>query len=236
MEVCPLSGISPLDGRYYTKLISLRPIASEFGLIYYRLIVEIRWLLRLSVQNELTGLPKIDTDGQLFLENLIQNFDLTAAEQIKAIEKTTNHDVKAIEYYLHEQFKTNSKLSPYIPFIHFGCTSEDINNLAYGLMLAKIRAEILTPAMEEIIHQLSQLAESYAELPMLSRTHGQAATPTTLGKELTNFIARLTRQLQIWKQLPILGKMNGATGNFNAHKVAAPEINWPALSQEFILV
>jgi adenylosuccinate lyase len=234
MEVSPLTSISPLDGRYQAKLEKLRPFASEYGLIYHRLLVEIRWLIALSQQTHLTGLPQLSASGRQYLENLITHCDVAVAEQIKAIEKTTNHDVKAIEYYLHNQFKNNPELSQFIPFIHFGCTSEDINNLAYSLMLAKIRAEVLTPAMQDIINQLSALAAQHAALPMLARTHGQPASPTTLGKELINFTMRLSRQLETWQQLPILAKFNGAIGNFNAHAIAATEIDWPAFSQEFI--
>jgi len=234
MDFSALTALSPLDGRYTAKLEALRPIASEFGLIRFRLTVEIRWLLTLAEIPELTQLPPLDDDARQFLENLIRQFDLTAAQEIKQIEQTTHHDVKAIEYYLINKFKTNSKLEKLIPFIHFGCTSEDINNLAYGLMLSQIREEVLLPAMQAIVDQLSAMAQEYSAVPMLARTHGQPASPTTLGKELANVIARLARQIQIWEQLPIFGKFNGAVGNFNAHFAAAPEIDWPTLSDRFI--
>ena len=234
MKFCPLTTLSPLDGRYQAKLAALQPIASEYGLIRYRLMVEIRWLMTLADMPEFTKLPSLDAAGRRFLENLIDQFDLSAAEQIKAIEQTTNHDVKAVEYYLHNKIRNNPQLTPFIPFIHFGCTSEDINNLAYGLMLTQIRAEILSPAMQAIIDQLILLAKEHAQLAMLARTHGQPASPTTLGKELANVIARLNRQFHTWQQLPVLGKFNGAVGNFNAHLVTAPEIDWPAVSQAFI--
>lgn len=234
MELSSLTALSPLDGRYHAKLAELRPIASEYGLIHHRLIVEVRWLITLADLPDFTHLPPLDAASRQFLENLIQQFDEAAAEQIKAIEKTTNHDVKAVEYYLHNQIKNHDQLKKWIPFIHFGCTSEDINNLAYGLMFAKIRSHILSPAMQALIDQLNTLAKPHGQLAMLARTHGQPASPTTLGKELINVTARLSRQLQTWQQLPVLGKFNGAVGNFNAHFVASPEINWPAVSQNFI--
>lgn len=229
-----LTALSPLDGRYQAKLASLRPIASEYGLIRYRLWVEIRWLLTLTDLPELTQLPPLDASNRQFLENLVNDFDVTAAEQIKTIEQTTNHDVKAIEYYLHNKIKNKPILAKFMPFIHFGCTSEDINNLAYGLMLRDLRTAVLSPAMQAIIDHLRLLTEEHAQLPMLARTHGQPASPTTLGKEFANVIVRLTRQLHTWQQLPILGKFNGAVGNFNAHHTAAANFDWPAISQRFI--
>lgn len=206
MKHSSLLNLSPLDGRYQAKLAELRPIASEYGLIHRRLIVEIRWLMLLAELPDFTHLPRLDAGSLEFLENLIYGFDLSAAGQIKAIEQNTNHDVKAIEYYLHNKLKNNIKLDKLIPFIHFGCTSEDINNLAYGLMLSEIRARILSPTMSEIIQWLTHLAKEHARLPMLARTHGQPASPTTLGKELANVVARLSRQFKTWQQLPILGK------------------------------
>lgn len=234
MKFSALTALSPLDGRYQSKIVELFPIASEYGLIRFRLTVEIRWLMLLADMPEFTRLPPLDADSRRFLENLIQNFDLPAAEQIKTIEQTTNHDVKAIEYYIHGQCKNNKKLARLIPFIHFGCTSEDINNLAYGLMLQEIRAAILSPTMQAVIDQLAALAKEHTQLPMLARTHGQPASPTTLGKELANVVARLSRQLHTWRQLPILGKFNGAVGNFNAYFAAAPQIHWPTVSHAFI--
>lgn len=234
LDISPLNSLSPLDGRYHAKLAEVRPVASEYGLMYYRLIVEIRWLLVLADQTELTHLACLDEESRQFLEGIINHFNLKEAEKIKIIEKTTNHDVKAVEYYLKDQIKNHAKLSKLIPFLHFGCTSEDINNLAYGLMLSKIRVDILTPAMQDIIDQLRTLAAKYIALPMLARTHGQPASPTTFGKELANVVARLSRQIQTWQQLPILGKFNGAIGNFNAHFVAAPEMDWLKISTDFI--
>lgn len=234
MQYSPLTAISPLDGRYQSKLTSLTSLVSEYGLIHWRLIIEIRWLMFLADLPHLTRLPPLDTNSRRFLEKIINDFDLQAAEEIKTIEKTTNHDVKAVEYYLHNQLKSHPTLAKLIPFIHFGCTSEDINNLAYGLMLQAIKTEVLSPIITALIKQLSHFAGQYAELPMLSRTHGQPASPTTLGKELANVVARLSRQFQTWEQLPILGKFNGAVGNFNAHFAAAPEIDWPTVSNAFI--
>jgi adenylosuccinate lyase len=229
-----LTALSPLDGRYQSKLTELRPIASEYGLIYYRFIVEIRWLMTLADLPAFTRLPPLSADSRLFLTDLIAHFDLSAAEDIKKIEQTTNHDVKAIEYYIQNICESNENLVKLIPFIHFGCTSEDINNLAYGLMLSDIRAQVLSPAMGKIIDQLTVLAQENAQLPMLARTHGQPASPTTLGKELANVVARLTRQWGAWRQLPILGKFNGAIGNFNAHFAADHETDWPTVSRNFI--
>ncbi len=228
-----LTAISPLDGRYRSKLVELQFTASEYGLIYYRVYVEIYWLLTLIKLDHFIEI-KFKDDQVQFLENIITQFNETEAEKIINFEATTNHDVKAVEYYLQEKLKNHSELSLLIPFIHFGCTSEDINNLAYGLMLLKIKTEILSPVMINIIQGLNDLAHSHADLAMLSRTHGQPASPTTLGKEIANFSVRLQRQLQNFQQMPILGKFNGAVGNFNAHRIAAPNINWTVVSKEFI--
>ena len=234
MQNLLLMALSPLDGRYRNKLSDLPEIASEYGLIRYRLMIEIHWLLTLADMPDFTHLPKPDESNKQFLQKILHDFNLSSAEQVKSIEETTNHDVKAIEYFLKEILESNSKLKSYIPFIHFGCTSEDINNLAYGLMLIDIRQRVLSPAMHSIIHQLILLSQQYIDLPMLARTHGQPASPTTLGKELANVVARLNRQLQTWETLPILGKFNGAVGNFNAFAAAAPEVDWIAVTQAFI--
>lgn len=234
MQNLSLTALSPLDGRYRNKLADLPEIASEYGLMRYRLMIEIHWLLTLANLPDFTHLPRIDKPSQQFLQSILNDFNLAAAEQIKSIERVTNHDVKAIEYFLQEKLAGHPQLKAYIPFIHFGCTSEDINNLAYGLMLADIRQRVLSPAMHGIIQQLSSLAKQHADLPMLARTHGQPASPTTLGKELANVIVRLNRQLQTWETLPILGKFNGAVGNFNAHTAAAPAVDWIAVTTAFI--
>lgn len=234
MKRSPLLNLSPLDGRYRAKLMILRPILSEYGLIHKRLLVEIRWLITVADIPGFTHLPSLDQESRAFLEKLINRFDIHSAEKIKAVEETTNHDVKAVEYYLYNELKNDPILMKYIPFIHFGCTSEDINNLAYGLMIKEMRDRILSPAMSAIIQCITALAEEYADLPMLARTHGQPASPTTLGKEFVNVITRLSQQLNTWKQMPVSGKFNGAVGNYNAHLAAAPDVDWPAVSSTFI--
>ncbi len=234
MEFSALIALSPLDGRYQIKLNRLRQVASEYALIKLRLHVEIKWLITLSTLTTLTHLPILDVTDQKYLTELMDGFDLQSAEQVKILESKTNHDVKAVEYYLQNQILHHPKLSKYIPFIHFGCTSEDINSLAYGLMLLQLREEILLPYMERIIEKLKNLAAEFVNVSMLSRTHGQPASPTTLGKEFVNVIARLVRQYETLKQLPILAKFNGAVGNFNAHLAAAEDLDWPAISQHFV--
>ncbi len=227
-----LTALSPLDGRYAKTLEPLRAIFSEYGLMYYRTVVEVQWLEHLTQQG-LPELKPLSAAAKAFLNGLIKKFSLKDAEQIKQIEATTHHDVKAVEYYLKQQFTEHTELKAIGEWIHFGCTSEDINNLAYGLMLKTARDEVLVPALEALCQQLKQMAHIYAEQPMLARTHGQAATPTTLGKEFANMVDRLG-QLGPVKKIPIVGKLNGAVGNFNAHYVACPELNWPAISQAFV--
>lgn len=234
MQFTNLTALSPLDGRYANKLSGLRDIMSEYGLIYYRLFVEIRWLEFLATRPEFSDIPTLSTEAQNYLQYILVEFDLNAAEQIKTIEQTTKHDVKAIEYYLRNQFTHHRELAPLIPFIHFGCTSEDINNIAYSLMLQKTRSEILMPSMQALIVKLQQMAEQYMQIAMLCRTHGQSATPSTLGKEIANFMLRLNQQAQQFQHTSIVAKFNGATGNFNAHAVGYPQLNWPQLSTEFI--
>src|SRR3990167_6489081 len=229
-----LTAISPLDGRYAHKLTGLRQLCSEFGLMRLRLKVEIHWFQALAYCKTITELPPLSPAAITFLEQLVQNFDLTAAEKIKTIETETNHDVKAIEYYLKQEFNQFAELKPYHEFIHFGCTSEDINNIAYALMLKQLRTEHCQPQMQEIINKLKNMAHKFASLAMLSRTHGQPATPTTLGKELANVAYRLEQQLQQALQVKLLAKCNGAVGNFNAHLAAYPEVDWLNLSQNFI--
>lgn len=235
MELSPLTAISPLDGRYQQKLSELRPIVSEYGLMFYRVNVEIRWLMALAKHSKIKEIEKLNKTVSAKLEHIIANFDLEQAEEIKIIEQTTNHDVKAVEYYLQQQFKMDPTLEPFIPFIHFGCTSEDINNLAHSLMLDKAKESQLLPNMKALINKLAELAKTHADLPMLSRTHGQPASPTTLGKELANFMMRLKQQYQTLNTLKLTGKFNGAVGNFNAHYAAYPEIDWPAISRQFII-
>lgn len=234
MQHTTLTALSPLDGRYANQLISLRPIMSEYGLIYHRLFIEIRWLEFLAESKEFAEVSKLSDSAKHFLQYILEEFDLSAAEQIKTIEQTTNHDVKAIEYYIRNQLLHHAELAPLVPFIHFGCTSEDINNLAYSLMFKKMRDEVLSPAMLAIINQLQTMAQQYHNAAILCRTHGQPASPSTMGKELVNFIHRLERQYQQWRTSPILAKFNGAIGNFNAHSVAYPELDWPKISEQFI--
>lgn len=229
-----LTAISPVDGRYSNKTKLLRGVTSEFALLRYRLHVEIEWFIQLAKESSFKELPTCSKADIDFLRTLYQSFSIDDAKQIKTIEQTTQHDVKAVEYFLKEKIKTLDTLAPYIEFIHFGCTSEDINNLAYGLMLTDIRNNFLQPQLKTLIKQLADQAETYAALPMLSRTHGQPATPTTLGKEFANIAYRLQNALKQLLSTNITGKCNGAVGNFNAHDITYPEIDWPAVSKQFI--
>lgn len=230
----PLHAISPLDGRYAEKLSPLREWFSEYGLLRYRLLVEIRWLETLASIPEITEIPALSPDARQWLENIFIHFSITDAERIKTIEQKTNHDVKALEYFLKERISEQPELQVLSEFIHFACTSEDINNLAYALLLKEAREQCLLPMMQRLQDAIYQMAQSYAHLPMLARTHGQPASPTTLGKEMANVFARLKRQILQFKELALLGKFNGATGNFNAHYIAYPEIDWKQVSAEFI--
>ena len=234
MELNNLTAISPIDGRYGEKTDELRPIFSEFGLIKYRVLVEIRWLQALADHSLISEVPHFSQHANHVLNNIIDNFNLDDAQRVKNIERTTNHDVKAVEYFLKEKIAGNEELEAVSEFIHFACTSEDINNLAYALMLRTARAQVILPKMDEIFAAISRLAHQYAEQPMLSRTHGQPASPTTLGKEMANVAYRLKRQSQIISDTPILGKINGAVGNYNAHLSAYPEIDWNKMAQNFV--
>lgn len=227
-----LLAISPLDGRYANKVETLQPLTSEYGLIYFRVLVEVRWLITLAQQ--LDDIPSLSKEQQQFIQNIIDQFDLQDAEAIKKIEATTNHDVKAVEYFIAEKISQRQDLKGLQPFIHFACTSEDINNVAYALMLQHARKTCLLPALQTIEQTLVTQAKQYAEIPMLARTHGQHATPTTLGKELANVAARLQRQIEQLENQVILAKFNGAVGNYNAHLCAYPEINWPSFNARFI--
>lgn len=234
MELNKLTALSPLDGRYSDKVSSLRSVFSEFGLMRFRLLVEIRWLQTLAAEPSITEVPQLSQEASQFLENLFANFTLQDGERIKAIEAQTNHDVKAVEYFLKERIAANTELAKLSEFIHFACTSEDINNLAYSLMLKTARATYLLPQVDELINYLKKLAHEHANQPMLGHTHGQAATPTTVGKELANFVARLTKAYSQLSQISIQGKLNGAVGNFNAHYAAYPNTDWLKLSQQII--
>lgn len=229
-----LTAISPIDGRYTHKADALRPIFSEYGLIRYRVIIEIRWLQTLAQQPQILEVPPLSANAMSVLDTIITQFSVADAQHIKTIESTTNHDVKAVEYFLKEKIAPHRELHKINEFIHFACTSEDINNLCYGLMLKQGR-EILSVQMHECIAAIKQIAHTTADQPMMSRTHGQAASPTTMGKEFANVAVRLLRQLKQLQAVPLFGKINGAVGNYNAHSVAYPEIDWQKLSHDFVV-
>ncbi|MBT3507689.1 MAG: adenylosuccinate lyase [Methylococcales bacterium] len=228
-----LFAISPIDGRYADKANELRPIFSEYGLIRSRVQVEVHWLKALAAQPEISEVPTLSASAHDVLDSIVNQFSETDAERIKTIERTTNHDVKAIEYFLKECIHDNKELQNVNEFIHFACTSEDINNLSYALMLKEGR-EVLLAHIDACITAIRDIAISTATQPMLSRTHGQSATPTTTGKEFANVVARLQRQRDQLTQISLLGKINGAVGNYNAHQVAYPEVDWPAFSENFV--
>ena len=229
-----LLAISPLDGRYKSKCEDLAPYFSEFALMRYRVLVEVRWLQKLSEHDQIHELQAISARGLEYLDDLIENFTIADAQRIKAIEATTNHDVKAVEYFIKEKFKDNAELSDQLEFVHFACTSEDINNLAYALMLRDGRDKVMLDQMREIENQLAQLANDFADQPMLCRTHGQPASPSTIGKEFANVVHRLRRQIAQIESNEILGKINGAVGNYNAHLAAYPGLDWQATAKEFV--
>ena len=234
MELNSLTAISPIDGRYARKTAALRPYFSEYGLIYHRVVVEVRWLQALSQQADIKEVPTFSEDANQYLESIIDNFSTLHAERIKEIESTTNHDVKAVEYFLKEQVSESVELSAISEFFHFACTSEDINNLSHALMLKSARDLVLLPEITLINNALVQLAHDHADVSMLSRTHGQTASPTTLGKEMANVAYRLQRQLNQIKNTVLLGKINGAVGNYNAHLSAYPDLDWPLFAQNFV--
>lgn len=234
MTLSSLNAISPIDGRYFTKTSALSPYFSEFALIYYRLMVEVRWLEALAANPEIKEIDEFDPETRAYLAELLVNFDEAEAEKVKQYEQQTNHDVKAIEYYLRDQLLQHDVLRQYTSFIHFACTSEDINNLAYALMLKEAIAQIIQPTLAEIIGSITLLSKQHAEVAMLSRTHGQPATPTTIGKELVNFVARLKRPQQQLAEVLIPAKCNGAVGNYNAHLVAYPEVDWRKHCANFV--
>jgi adenylosuccinate lyase len=234
MELTEITAISPVDGRYGSKVADLQPIFSEYGLIRHRVQVEIRWLQALAAWNAIAEVPPLSKQATTVLDRLAEDFDIEDAQRIKAIERTTNHDVKAVEYFIKERIAGNVELAAINEFVHFACTSEDINNLAYALMLSRGRHEVLLPSLDGIIDALAELAHREADTPMLSRTHGQPASPTTLGKELANVVYRLRRQREALAAVPILGKINGAVGNYNAHLVTYPEADWPGFARSFV--
>ena len=234
VNLAPLTAVSPLDGRYRRRVEALAPVVSEFGLMRYRVRVEVEWLLHLATLDEIPELPAPSPEQAAAAHAVWQQFAVADAESIREREAQTNHDVKAVEYFVKEAVERIEALAPHVEFVHFGCTSEDINNLAYALMLRDARESVLLPAMRRLVAELRDLGAPLAEAPMLARTHGQAATPTTLGKEIANTVARLERQRRAFESAEILGKMNGAVGNYNAHAVAYPHVDWPRRCGEFV--
>jgi adenylosuccinate lyase len=234
MDLSALSAVSPVDGRYGDKTAPLRAIFSEYGLIYRRVLVEVRWLQQLAAHEGVPEVPVLSVEANRLLEGIVDEFGEVDARRIKDIEATTNHDVKAVEYFIKERFAGNRELESIAEFVHFACTSEDINNLSHALMLRDGVREVLLPAMGEIIGALLQLAKDAADVPMLSRTHGQTASPSTMGKEIANVVARLRRQVDALGAVPFLGKINGAVGNYNAHLSAYPEVDWQANAESFV--
>jgi len=229
-----LTALSPLDGRYEKKTAALRRFFSEYGLIRLRVLVEVRWLQALAAQKDIAEVPPFSKAANRFLEDLIAGFSIADARRVKEIEATTNHDVKAVEYFLKEKTQSNTEIAKVSEFLHFACTSEDINNLAYALMLKEARASVLLPMMDRLIGTISEMARRHADQPMLAHTHGQPASPTTVGKELANVAYRLSRARDQAARVELLGKINGAVGNYNAHLVSYPDVDWPAVARQFV--
>jgi len=234
MDLNSLSAVSPIDGRYGSKTSNLRPIFSEFGLIRHRVLVEVRWLQMLAAHSEIKEVPALSEPSSSLLDSIVDNFSIEDAEQVKTIERTTNHDVKAVEYFLKDKIKDNEELMAINEFIHFACTSEDINNLSHALMLNTARSNVILPQLREVIDGITSLAHELAETPMLCRTHGQPASPSTMGKEMANTAYRLERQFKQLKAVQVMGKINGAVGNYNAHLSAYPELDWAEIAQHFV--
>ncbi len=234
MNLSSLTAISPIDGRYGSKTAELRPIFSEYGLIYHRVLVEIRWLQALAAQARIAEVPALSEDADAQLNRIVDDFSEADAARVKEIERTTNHDVKAVEYFLKEKIAGNAELEAISEFIHFACTSEDINNLSHALMLKAGREDVLLPAYRKIAEDLRSKAHEMAADPLLSRTHGQPASPSTMGKELANVVYRLERQIAQLEATPVMGKINGAVGNYNAHLSAYPEVDWQGFAQTFV--
>lgn len=229
-----LTAITPIDGRYGSKVEALRGAFSEYGLIKARVLVEVRWLQQLAAHPQLSELSGLSAAANVFLDSIVTNFSLEDAQTIKTTERTTNHDVKAVEYFIKDKLQALPELASASEFVHFACTSEDINNLSHALMLRQGLDEVLLPLMDKLIENLAGLARQFAAIPMLSRTHGQTASPTTVGKELANVVARLRRQRQTVASVELLGKINGAVGNYNAHLSAYPEIDWQTNAEQFV--
>jgi adenylosuccinate lyase len=234
MSDSALTALSPLDGRYAAKAEALRPIFSEYGLVRARVRVEIEWLLALAAEPGIVELAPFPEAVAARLRALAEDFSVADAARVKEIERTTNHDVKAVEYFIKERLKDDAELGPALEFVHFACTSEDINNLSYALMLQQAYTTVIAPRTWDVVGTLRAMAHAHADLPMLSRTHGQTASPTTVGKELANVVARLQRQVATMHGIEFPGKINGAVGNYNAHVVAYPDVDWPAFAQRFV--
>lgn len=234
MNLSALTAVSPIDGRYGNKTTELRQIFSEFGLLKYRVVVEVRWLQKLATTTEIKEVPRLSSQAESFLDNIVNEFSEADAQRIKDIERTTNHDVKAVEYFLKEKVADQPELHAINEFIHFACTSEDINNLSHGLMLKEAREQLILPYCDQLISELKRLAIELKSVPMMARTHGQPASPTTMGKEMANVMLRLKRQRQQISQVEILGKINGAVGNYNAHLSAYPDLDWHKFADEFV--
>ena len=234
MNLSTLTAISPIDGRYASKVDALRPIASEFGLMRARVEVELAWIKSLASHPQIDEVAPLSEQAIAEIDAIVTDFSEDDGQRVKAIERTTNHDVKAIEYFIKEQFDNNPELRSISEFVHFACTSEDINNLSYSLMLTRMRDDVLQPTMRQIIDLLRSKANEWASHPMLSRTHGQSASPTTVGKELANAVARMERQLTQFEAVQLLGKLNGAVGNYNAHLSAYPDVDWAAHAESVI--
>jgi adenylosuccinate lyase len=234
MNLSTLTAISPIDGRYASKVDALRPIASEFGLMRARVEVELAWIKSLASHPQIDEVAPLSEQAIAEIDAIVTDFSEDDGQRVKAIERTTNHDVKAIEYFIKEQFDNNPELRSISEFVHFACTSEDINNLSYSLMLTRMRDDVLQPTMRQIIDLLRSKANEWASHPMLSRTHGQSASPTTVGKELANVVARMERQLTQFEAVQLLGKLNGAVGNYNAHLSAYPDVDWAAHAESVI--
>lgn len=234
MELNALTAISPVDGRYGSRTDELRHIFSEFGLIKYRVTVEVRWLQQMAGIAGIAEVPELTAEANQLLNDIVENFSLADAQRVKDIERTTNHDVKAVEYLLKEKVAVLPELAAISEFIHFACTSEDINNLSHGLMLTAARDEVLLPLCDQLLAALKDMAVRYKAVPMMARTHGQPASPTTLGKEMANVYMRLLRQREQIAAVQMLGKFNGAVGNYNAHLSAYPDLNWHQISEQFV--
>ncbi|WP_299178425.1 adenylosuccinate lyase [uncultured Neptuniibacter sp.] len=233
MELSALTAVSPVDGRYGSKTADLRDVFSEYGLIRFRVEVEVRWLQKLASHSQITEVPALSTDANALLNSIVDNFGPADAQAVKDIERTTNHDVKAVEYFIKDKFKDNAELMAINEFVHFACTSEDINNLSHALML-KNGLDVVLPQMQQVTDEIAQLGRDFAEQPMLSRTHGQTASPTTVGKEMANVAYRMQRQIKQLESVELLGKINGAVGNYNAHLSAYPDVDWEINAKDFV--